>query len=326
MTGAHRTAVITGITGQDGAYLGELLLEKGYRVVGVTRRTPERAAEAIGDLVGRVELHTADIQDERALRRVLGDAAPDEVYHLASQSVVYASWDQPVPTAEITALGALKLLEAVRAEAPGARVLMASSSEIFGRTGETPQNESTPLRPATPYGVAKSFALWMTTAYRESRGVFAASAILFNHESPRRSPAFVTRKITEGVARIATGQASSLSLGNLESRRDWGFAGDYVDAMWRILQQDAPDDFVIGTGETHSVREFCEMAFRTAGLDYLDHVVQDERLFRPVDSNQIVADSSRARARLGWTPTIGFEELVSMMVHADLQRVRGEAV
>jgi GDPmannose 4,6-dehydratase len=326
MTGPPRTAVITGITGQDGAYLAELLLEKGYRVVGVTRRTPAVAAEQLGDLVGRVELQMADVRDERALARVLRDATPHEVYHLASQSLVHASWEHPVATAEVTAVGALRLLEAVRTDAPSARVLVASSSEIFGRPEQAPQCETTPIRPATPYGVSKSFAFWTTAVYRESRGLFAASAILFNHESPRRGPEFVTRKITSGVARIAAGRASSLNLGNLESRRDWGFAGDYVEAMWRILQQDTPDDFVVGTGETHSVREFCEAAFRAAGLDYLHHVVQDEKLFRPVDSQQIVADPARARERLGWTPKVKFTELVEMMVHADLQRVREGAV
>ena len=316
------TALITGITGQDGAYLSQLLLPKGYRVVGLTRRSVAAAAGVLGEMAAGVELRTVDLRDSTQLGQTVREVAPDEIYHLAAQSVVHASWENPIATAESTAVGALRVLEVVRAEASSARVLMASSSEIFGRPTESPQNESTPVRPVSPYGAAKAFAFHMTATYREAHGLFVASAILYNHESPRRGMQFVTRKITDGAARIAAGVTTTLRLGNLEARRDWGYAADYADAMWRVLQCQRPTDFVVGTGVSHSVREFCDLAFRRAGLNYLEHVVEDARLFRPLDPTTMVADARRARAALDWEPRVSFDALVEMMVEADVQRVK----
>lgn len=315
-----KTALITGVTGQDGSYLAELLLAKGYRVVGVVRRSSTTPYERIAHLVDHIELASADLLDQTSLTDVVQATQPDEIYNLAAQSFVQTSWTQPVLTGEFTALGVTRMLEAYRKAAPQARFYQASSSEQFGKVVETPQRESTPFYPRSPYGVAKVYGHWITVNYRESFGLYAVSGILFNHESPRRGLEFVTRKISDGVARIKLGLQQELRLGNLDARRDWGFAGDYVDAMWRMLQQDEPDDYVIGTGETYSVREFCDVAFRAAGLDYRQHVVQDERFFRPAEVDLLVADPSKANTQLGWTPQVGFHRLVEMMVQADLER------
>lgn len=315
-----KTALITGITGQDGSYLAELLLTKGYRVVGVVRRSSTTPYERIAHLVDRVELVSADLLDQTSLTDVVHETQPDEIYNLAAQSFVQTSWTQPVLTGEFTALGVTRMLEAMRKAAPKSRFYQASSSEQFGKVIETPQRESTPFYPRSPYGVAKVYGHWITVNYRESFNLFAVSGILFNHESPRRGLEFVTRKITDAVARIKLGLQHELRLGNLEARRDWGFAGDYVDAMWRMLQLDEPDDFVIGTGETYSVRDFCVAAFTAVDLDYLEYVRQDEKFFRPAEVDLLVADPSKAEQRLGWTPTVPFAELVRMMVAADLAR------
>jgi len=315
-----KTALITGITGQDGSYLAEHLLAKGYRVVGIVRRSSTTPYERIAHLVDRVELASADLLDQTSLTDVVAATAPDEIYNLAAQSFVQTSWNQPVLTGEFTALGVTRMLEAMRKAAPKARFYQASSSEQFGKVMETPQRESTPFYPRSPYGVAKVYGHWITVNYRESFDLFAVSGILFNHESPRRGLEFVTRKITDGVARIKLGLQKELRLGNLDARRDWGFAGDYVDAMWRMLQQDAPDDYVIGTGETFSVRQFCESAFSAVDLDYREYVVQDARFFRPAEVDLLVADPSRAKEELGWTPQVSFAGLVTMMVDADLER------
>lgn len=315
-----KTALITGITGQDGSYLAELLLSKGYRVVGVIRRSSTTPYERIAHLVDRVELASADLLDQTSLTDVVQAAQPDEIYNLAAQSFVQTSWNQPVLTGEFTALGVTRMLEALRKAAPNARFYQASSSEQFGKVVETPQRESTPFYPRSPYGVAKVYGHWITVNYRESFNLYAVSGILFNHESPRRGLEFVTRKISDGVARIKHGLQNELRLGNLDSRRDWGFAGDYVDAMWRMLQHDEPEDYVIGTGRTHSVRDFCQAAFGAVGLDYREYVVQDPRFFRPAEVDLLVADPTRARTQLGWSPTVEFERLVSMMVEADLAR------
>jgi GDPmannose 4,6-dehydratase len=314
------TALITGITGQDGSYLAELLLSKGYRVVGVVRRSSTTPYERIAHLVDRVELLSADLLDQTSLTDVVGETQPDEIYNLAAQSFVQTSWTQPVLTGEFTALGVTRMLEAMKKAAPKARFYQASSSEQFGKVIETPQRETTPFYPRSPYGVAKVYGHWITVNYRESFNLFAVSGILFNHESPRRGLEFVTRKVTDAVARIKLGLARELRLGNLEARRDWGFAGDYVDAMWRMLQQPEPDDYVIGTGETYSVRQLCEAAFGAVDLDYSDYVVQDPRFFRPAEVDLLVADPSKARAKLGWSPRVTFPELVRMMVEADLAR------
>ena len=318
------TALISGITGQDGSYLAELLLGKGYRVVGVVRRSSTTPYERIAHLVDRIELVSADLLDQTSLTDAFTATDPDEIYNLAAQSFVQTSWTQPVLTGEFTALGVTRMLEAMRKAAPKARFYQASSSEQFGKVVETPQRESTPFYPRSPYGVAKVYGHWITVNYRESFGLYAASGILFNHESPRRGLEFVTRKITDGVARIKLGLQSELRLGNLDARRDWGFAGDYVDAMWRMLQLDEPTDYVIGTGNTSSVRDFCEAAFSTVDLDWQKYVVQDEKFFRPAEVDLLVADASRAEQELGWKPSVSFENLVRMMVEADLDRYQSQ--
>jgi GDPmannose 4,6-dehydratase len=316
------TALITGITGQDGSYLAELLLAKGYRVVGVVRRSSTTPFERIGHIAERIEFVSADLLDQHSLVDAMRDAAPDEIYNLAAQSFVQTSWTQPVLTGEFTALGVTRVLEAMKKAAPDARFYQASSSEQFGKVVETPQTESTPFYPRSPYGVAKVYGHWITVNYRESFGLYAVSGILFNHESERRGLEFVTRKISDGVARIKCGLQSELRLGNLDARRDWGFAGDYVDAMWRMLQRSEPEDYVIGTGVTWSVRDFCQAAFQVVGLDYQEHVVQDEKFFRPAEVDLLVADASKARTQLGWTPQVSFGQLVERMVEADMERCR----
>ena len=315
-----KTALITGITGQDGSYLAELLLEKEYRVVGIVRRSSTTPYERIAHLVDRIELISADLLDQTSLMDAMEEVRPDEIYNLAAQSFVATSWTQPVLTGEFTAIGVTRMLEAMRRTVPQARFYQASSSEMFGLVQQTPQRESTPFYPRSPYGVAKVYGHWITVNYRESFGLFATSGLLFNHESPRRGLEFVTRKITDGVARIKLGRSTELRLGNLDARRDWGYAGDYVDAMWRMLQADAPGDYVIGTGETWSVRQFCEEAFSYVGLDWQQFVKVDARFNRPAEVDLLVADPSKAREALGWTPTVRFAELVRMMVDADLAR------
>ena len=319
------TALISGITGQDGSYLAELLLSKGYRVIGVVRRSSTTPYERIAHLVDRVELVSADLLDQHSLVEALAACAPDEIYNLAAQSFVQTSWTQPVLTGEFTALGVTRMLEAMRRVAAKARFYQASSSEQFGKVLETPQRETTPFYPRSPYGVAKVYGHWITVNYRESFNMYAVSGILFNHESPRRGLEFVTRKVTDAVARIKLGLQSELRLGNLEARRDWGFAGDYVEAMWLMLQQPTPDDYVVGMGETHSVRDLCEIAFSVAGLDYRDHVVQDEKFFRPAEVDLLVADPSKAQRVLQWSPRVTFRQLVEMMVQADLARYQSES-
>ena len=314
------TAIITGITGQDGSYLAEFLLEKDYKVVGIVRRSSTTPYERISHLVDRVELVSADLLDQTSLTDVVSDHKPDEIYNLAAQSFVQTSWTQPVLTGEFTALGVTRMLEAMKKAAPNARFYQASSSEMFGKVHESPQRESTPFYPRSPYGVAKVYGHWITVNYRESFALYAVSGILFNHESPRRGLEFVTRKVSDGVARIKLGLARELRLGNLEARRDWGFAGDYVRAMWLMLQQDTPDDYVVGTGRTWSVRQLCEAAFGCVGLDYREYVVQDERYFRPAEVDLLVADAGKAGRALGWVPDVTFQQLVEMMVEADLQR------
>ena len=314
-------ALITGITGQDGSYLAELLLGKGYEVVGMLRRSSSVNFDRIDHIRDDIEVAQGDLLDGASMVNVLRDHEPEEVYNLAAQSFVQTSFGQPVLTGEITALGVTRLLDAVRIVSPEARFYQASSSEMFGKVVEVPQNEQTPFHPRSPYGVAKVYGHWITLNYRESYDMYAVSGMLFNHESPRRGIEFVTRKITDGVARIKHGQATELRLGNLDAQRDWGFAGDYVDAMWRMLQGDEAKDYVVATGETHTVREFCETAFGVAGLDWEEHVVIDDRFYRPAEVDQLVGDASLARAELGWAPTVSFEALVSMMVEADLDRV-----
>jgi GDPmannose 4,6-dehydratase len=315
------TALITGVTGQDGSYLAELLLAKGYTVVGVVRRTSHDSYERIGHLLDQLTIVPADLLDQHSLTTVIRDARPDEVYNLAAQSFVPTSWSQPVLTGEFTALGVTRILEAIRLAHPSARFYQASSSEMFGKVSQTPQDEGTPFHPRSPYGVAKVYGHLITVNYRESYQLHAVSGILFNHESPRRGLEFVTRKVTDGVARIKLGLASELRLGNLEARRDWGFAGDHVDAMWRMLQQPQPDDYVVGTGVMHSVRDLVEIAFGHAGLDWRKHVTVDPALIRPAEVDMLQADASKARRVLGWTPTVSFEQLIRMMVDADLKRL-----
>ncbi len=318
-----KTALITGITGQDGSYLAELLLEEGYRVVGMTRRSSTSGSERIEHLLDRVELVQGDLLDQASLVEALRTAQPAEVYNLAAQSFVPTSWNQPVLTGEFTALGVTRLLEAIRQVDPAIRFYQASSSEMFGKVSESPQREETPFHPRSPYGVAKAYGHFLTVNYRESYGIFATSGICFNHESPRRGLEFVTRKVTDGVARIRLGLAGELRLGNLEARRDWGFAGDYVRAMWLMLQGEEPRDYVIASGEAHTVRELCEVAFGHVSLDHRDHVVQDPTLIRPAEVDMLLGDSTRARRELGWEPAVGFEQLVRMMVDADLARLGG---
>ncbi len=316
------SALITGITGQDGSYLAEFLLDRGYTVAGMVRRTSHHSYERIEHLIDRIRIVTADLLDQHSLTMAIRDVEPDEVYNLAAQSYVPTSFSQPVLTGEFTALGVTRMLEAIRLVRPEARFYQASSSEMFGKVDRSPQDERTPFHPRSPYGVAKVYGHWITVNYRESYGLHAVSGILFNHESPRRGMEFVTRKVSDGVARIALGLARELRLGNLDARRDWGFAGDYVDAMWRMLQQETPRDYVIGTGVTHSVRELVEVAFAHVGLDWHQHVVTDPAMIRPAEVDLLMADASRAREELGWTPTVGFEELVALMVEADLARLR----
>ena len=318
-------ALITGVTGQDGSYLAELLLEKGYEVVGAVRRTSHHSYERIEHLLDRIEIRPADLLDQHSLTVVLQETRPDEVYNLAAQSYVPTSWTQPVLTGEFTALGVTRILEAIRLVHPSARFYQASSSEMFGKVTETPQREETAFYPRSPYGVAKVYGHWITVNYRESYGLYAVSGILFNHESPRRGIEFVTRKVTDGAARIKLGLARELRLGNLEARRDWGYAGDYVEAMWRMLQQETPRDYVIGSGETHSVRELAELAFAHVGLDYREYVKTDPRFYRPAEVDLLLADASKARRELGWRPKVGFAELVTMMVDADLERLSASA-
>ena len=316
-----RRALITGITGQDGSYLAELLLDKGYDVIGMVRRTSTVTFERIDHLMDRIELHSGDLMDPLSLIEALRAHKPDEVYNLAAQSFVPTSFEQPVLTGETTALGVTRLLDAIRVVNPAIRFYQASSSEMFGKVREVPQTETTPFHPRSPYGVAKVYAHWITVNYRESYGLHASSGILFNHESPRRGLEFLPRKISYGVAQIALGQATELRLGNLESKRDWGYAGDYVDAMWRMLQLDEPDDFVICTGETRTVREFCEKAFSRVGLDADEHIVIDEKFYRPAEVDLLVGDRAKAESILGWRPTVDFTGLVEMMVDADMALV-----
>lgn len=317
-----RKALITGVTGQDGSYLAELLLSKGYDVFGVVRRASTDRFERIEHLRDRVTIIDADLLDQSSLMSALEQSQADEVYNLAAQSFVPTSFQQPVLTAEFTAVGVARLLEALRHVRPEARFYQASSSEMFGKVFESPQRETTPFHPRSPYGVAKVYGHWITVNYRESYDLFACSGILFNHESPRRGLEFVTRKITHAVARIAAGLQKQLALGNLDARRDWGFAGDYVDAMWRMLQLDEPQDYVISTGQTHSVREFCEIAFGHVNLDYNDYVVIDPAFFRPAEVDLLLGDSKRANEELDWTPAVDFTQLVTMMTESDVALVQ----
>ena len=318
-----KRALITGITGQDGSYLADLLLAKGYEVHGLVRRSSTRSTERIEHGDGRLVLHHGDLADGAGLARVVRSVAPDEVYNLGAQSHVHVSFSQATYTADVTGAGVTRLLEAVRDTQDSAgktiRFYQASSSEMFGKVAETPQRESTPFHPRSPYGCAKVYAHWQTVNYREAYGMHASCGILFNHESPRRGEEFVTRKIAKAVAKIATGKQDTLRLGNLDAKRDWGFAGDYVQAMWLMLQQDTPDDYVIATGETHTVREFCEAAFDEVGMDYREHVVCDPALHRPAEVDLLLGDASKARRVLGWIPTVTFRDLVTMMVDAELQ-------
>jgi GDPmannose 4,6-dehydratase len=316
-------ALITGITGQDGSYLADLLLDKGYEVWGMVRRSSTESYERIEHVRERLRFVQADLLDQPSLVAAVQEAEPDEVYNLAAQSFVPTSWTQPVLTAEFTAVGVTRLLEAIRQVDPRIRFYQASSSEMFGRVRETPQSERTPFYPRSPYGVAKAYGHYITVNYRESYGLFACSGILFNHESPRRGVEFVTRKVTDGVARIKLGLADQLTLGNLDARRDWGFAGDYVEAMWRMLQQEQPEDYVVATGVTNTVERLVDLAFEHAGLDRDEHVRTDPALIRPAEVDLLVGDASRAREELGWAPHVDFEGLVRMMVDADLARLSG---
>ncbi|HXO16961.1 MAG TPA: GDP-mannose 4,6-dehydratase [Candidatus Dormibacteraeota bacterium] len=317
-----KTALVTGITGQDGSYLAELLLKNGYRVVGMTRRTSTEVHERIEHIVDDVEILSGDLLDQSSITSIVSEIVPDEIYNLAAQSFVPASWSQPVLTGEFTALGVTRVLEAIRQVNPAIRFYQASSSEMFGNAVESPQTESTPFYPRSPYGVAKVYGHWITVNYRESYDLFACSGICFNHESPRRGKEFVTRKISDGVARIKLGMATQLRLGNLDAQRDWGYAGDYVRAMWLMLQQACADDYVIATGATHSVRDFVRSAFEAAGLGSFEpYVVIDPRFVRPAEVDVLIGDAGKARKMLGWTPTVSFDELVATMVEADLERL-----
>lgn len=316
------TALITGVTGQDGSYLAEFLLEKGYHVIGMVRRSSTVNFTRIEHIQDDITIVSGDLLDQGSLMALLREYRPTEVYNLAAQSFVPTSWQQPVFTGEVTALGVTRMLEAIRAVDPGIRFYQASSSEMFGKVQEVPQTERTPFYPRSPYGVAKVYGHWITVNYRESFNIFACSGILFNHESSRRGLEFVTRKVTHAVARIALGLADHVSLGNLDARRDWGYAGDYVRAMWLMLQQDAPDDYVVGTGETHSVQELCEVAFAHVGLDYRDYVRQDPRFMRPAEVDLLISNPAKAWARLGWQPEVSFRQLIEMMVDADMALLR----
>ena len=318
----RRTALITGVTGQDGSYLAEFLLEQGYRVVGMMRRTSTETVGRIAHLLDRIELVNGDLLDQLSLIGIVREHQPDEVYNLAAQSFVPTSWQQPVLTGEFTALGVTRMLEAIRLVKPDCRFYQASSSEMFGKVREVPQTEDTPFYPRSPYGVSKVYGHWITVNYRESYDLFAVSGILFNHESPRRGLEFVTRKVTHAVARIREGLTDSLPLGNLEAQRDWGFAGDYVRAMWLMLQQETPADFVIATGRTHTVQRLCEIAFEAAGLDWRQHVTIDQRFFRPAEVDLLVGDAEKARAELGWQPEVSFEQMIRDMVAADTDLIR----
>ncbi len=316
------TALITGITGQDGSYLAEVLLDKGYEVIGMVRRTSHDSYERIEHLIDRITVVAADLLDQHSLTTVVGDCKPDEVYNLAAQSFVPTSWQQPVLTGEFTALGVTRLLEAVRLAHPRARFYQASSSEMFGKVRETPQDESTPFYPRSPYGVAKVYGHLITVNYRESYDLYAVSGILFNHESPRRGLEFVTRKVSDGVARIKLGLSEELRLGNLDAKRDWGFAGDYVDVMWRMLQQPKPEDYVVGTGVDHSVRDLVKLAFAHVDLDWEEYVTVDPRFVRPAEVESLLANPAKVRRVLDWEPTVSFERMVRMMVDADIERLR----
>jgi GDPmannose 4,6-dehydratase len=315
-------ALITGITGQDGSYLAEFLLLKGYGVVGMVRRSSTVTFERIQHIQNDIDIVQGDLHDQSSLVAALEQYKPDEVYNLAAQSFVATSWSQAVLTGEVTALGVTRLLEAIRLVNPQVRFYQASSSEMFGKVTDTPQRETTSFYPRSPYGVAKVYGHWITINYRESYGLYTVSGILFNHESPRRGLEFVTRKISHGAASIKLGLAKELHLGNLEARRDWGFAGEYVQAMWKMLQQEKPEDFVIGTGEAHSVREFADLAFKCVGLNYEDYVVQDPRFLRPSEVDMLVSDPAKARQKLGWKPEVKFRGLVEMMVETDLKRLK----
>src|SRR5512133_534752 len=321
--GDTKRALITGVTGQDGSYLAELLLEKGYEVYGMTRRASTENVERIGHLTDRITLLQGDLLDPSSLDAALRAAEPAEVYNLAAQSFVPTSWNQPVLTAEFTAVAVTRMLEAIRAVDPEIRFYQASSSEMYGKVREVPQTEVTPFHPRSPYGVAKVYGHYITVNYRESYDLYAVSGILFNHESPRRGLEFVTRKVSDGVARIKLGLTDELRLGNLDAKRDWGFAGDYVEAMWRMLHQDVPGDFLVASGEEHSVREFCEIAFSHVGLDYEKYVVVDQRFVRPAEVDLLLGDPAKAKSVLGWEPKVSFVELVEMMVDADLARLSG---
>ncbi len=317
-----KRALITGVTGQDGSYLAEFLLEKGYEVIGMVRRTSTINFDRISHIQGQIELAHGDLLDQVSMINILREYRPQEVYNLAAQSFVPTSWKQPVLTGEFTALGVTRMLDAIRTIDGNIKFYQASSSEMFGKVREVPQKETTPFYPRSPYGVAKVYGHWITVNYRESYDLFACSGILFNHESPRRGLEFVTRKVTHGVARIKLGLEQELRLGNLESERDWGFAGDYVKAMWMMLQQEAPDDYVVATGETHSVRRLCEVAFSHVGLDYKDYVKTDPRFMRPAEVDQLVGDPTKARTKLGWKPDVTFEGLIQMMVDADIEMLQ----
>jgi len=320
------TALITGIAGQDGSYMAELLLSKNYKVLGIDRFSSMVTYENLKQIQDEITLLEGNLLDQGSLVAIMEEYSPDEVYNFAALSFPEGSWSQPVVTGDVTALGVTRMLEAIRLVCPEARFYQASSSEIFGKVTEVPQSEDTPFYPRNPYGVAKMYGHWITVTYREMYGMFTCSGILYNHESPRRGLEFVTRKISHGVARIKLGLTNELRLGNLDGRRDWGFAGDYSEAMWLMLQQDKPDDYVICTGDTHSVREFCDAAFSHVGLDYQDYVVQDERFYRPAETKLLVGDPKRARENLGWEPRVSFEELVTMMVDADLQYLGREII
>lgn len=319
------TALITGITGQDGSYLAEFLLSKGYTVIGMSRRTSTANFERISHIQNDITLVQGDLHDQSSLVSLLEEYEPTEVYNLAAQSFVPTSWQQAVLTAEVTAVGVLRMLEAIRQVDLKIRYYQASSSEMFGKVLEVPQTESTPFYPRSPYGVAKVYGHWITVNYRESYGLYSVSGILFNHESPRRGFEFVTRKISRSVAAIKLGKATELRLGNLDAQRDWGYALDYVRAMWMILQQNEPDDYVIGTGETHSVREFCEIAFNSVGLNYQDYVIQDPKFYRPAEVDLLISDPSKAKTKLGWEPSVTFQELVEMMVREDIKKLEKSA-